>query len=550
MISSAAPRPRFGARPFAGGICLAIIAGALASPAWALDTALENVVISDKDGGTLTLGRVEFTGANLAQDELAKLFAEATPADEKKALLTKLKADKIAIPQAVFAKKETKITISGLAADTIADGKVGHAGFAGVDGAGKSDDGAPVTVKSGPLSLDGADLSSLLAANPGGMRFSRFSWANVAITAPDKDTPATAAGGNLYTIGLGSLTADATFDGATPLKGAVSVKGLTVQPPAASMAGQQLKAAGYDKLDFAIDYASAYDPATKALTLDNFTINGVGAGSLQLKSTLGGIDKSAFTGQGPEKIMALLQGTISGVELNYVDAGLATKLIGLFAQQQGKQPAAFQAESAAMARQIAPMLLAGAPNAPAIGDAVARFIAQPTSISVALKPKTGSIGFAELTQIKDPAAFLAKVDVDVKSASPAAPGAAPAAPAPASPPVASAAPPAAAAPAAPRRLSGIDAWNVIVGNTISGKNDDGDPLFEYYLKNGVVKQLSDDETSTGKWSIKGGKVCFEYPDDDEESCYGVVVDGNIATFTDSDGTGKRYEILQGNPKRL
>lgn len=550
MASFTASQPRAGGWSIAGGLCLALMAGALASPAWALDTTLENVVINDKDGGSVTFPRVEFTGTNLAQDELVKLFAEATPDDEKKALFAKLKADRIAIPKAVVTNRNSTITVSGIAAGAVGDGKVGHAELSGIDGAGKTDEGGPVTIKSGPVVLDGADLSSLFTANPGGLRFSHFSWTNVAITAPDKDTPATAAGGNLYTINLGALTADATFDGSIPLKGAMSIKGLSVQPPTAAVAGQQLKAAGYDKLELALNFGSTYDPATKTLTLDNLTINGANAGSLQLKSAFGGVDKAAFAGGGNERTLALLQGTVSGVELGYVDAGLAAKLIGLFAQQQGKQPAALQAETVAMARQVVPLLLAGAPNAQAIGDAVARFVAQPTSISVALKPKAGPIGFVDLVGIKDPATFFAKVDADVKSASSALPGVAAPAPAPASPSVASAAPPAAAAPAATRRLTGLDAWNALVGNTIAGKNSDGDPLFEFYLKNGTVKQLDDDETAIGKWSIKGGKVCFEFPDDDEETCYSVTVEGNIATFTDDDGNGKRYEILAGNPKRL
>ena len=52
------------------------------------------------------------------------------------------------------------------------------------------------------------------------------------------------------------------------------------------------------------------------------------------------------------------------------------------------------------------------------------------------------------------------------------------------------------------------------------------------------------------WAVRGKQVCFEYPDDDDESCYEIVVDGNVATFTDEDGSGRRYEILKGNPKKL
>jgi hypothetical protein len=100
-----------------------------------------------------------------------------------------------------------------------------------------------------------------------------------------------------------------------------------------------------------------------------------------------------------------------------------------------------------------------------------------------------------------------------------------------------------------QRLSGLAAWNALVGNSISGKNEDGDPLTEYYMRNGTVKQLADDETATGKWTVRGEKVCFKYPDEDED-CYRITVDGDIATFTEDDGSGRRYQILQGNPKKL
>lgn len=570
MAALTSPRSRVYPWLIAGRFYLAIMAGALASPAWALDTSLENVVINDRDGGSIIFPRIEFTGTNLSQDELAKLFAEATPVDQKTALFAKLRADRITIPKAVATNKDSTITVSGIAASAIGDGKVGRAELAGIDGTGKTDDGGPVTITSGPIVLEGADLSSLLTANPSGLRFSRMSWTNLAITAPDKDTPATAAGGNLYVMKIGSLTADATFDGPVLLKAGMSLKGLSVQPPMAAVAAQQLKTAGFDKLELAFDLTITYNPATKVLALDNLMINGTNAGSLRIRSALGGVDKAVFSSDGGDGILALLQATVSSMELEYVDAGLAAKLTGIFAQQQGKQPAALQSENVAMARQMLPFLLTGAPNAQAIGDTVARFVAQPTSISVTLKPKAGPIGILDLAAVIDPATFFTKIDADVKSASPALPAAsasgptspsvvaappavaqaAPPAAAQAAPPAVAQAAPPAVAQAAPRRLTGLDAWNALVGNTIAGKNSDGDPFAEFYLKNGTVKQLDDDETATGKWSLKNGKVCFEFPDDDEETCYHITVEGNIATFTDDDGSGRRYEILAGNAKHL
>jgi hypothetical protein len=123
-----------------------------------------------------------------------------------------------------------------------------------------------------------------------------------------------------------------------------------------------------------------------------------------------------------------------------------------------------------------------------------------------------------------------------------------AAPAPATPPAAAPRPQAGAP--ATRKLTGLEAINALVGNTISGKNSDGDPFFQYYLRNGSVKELDDDEKDEGTWVARGQEICVEMDHDDEETCYAIEVAGNAAKFTSEDGTVFRYTILQGNPKRL
>lgn len=156
------------------------------------------------------------------------------------------------------------------------------------------------------------------------------------------------------------------------------------------------------------------------------------------------------------------------------------------------------------------------------------------------------------------ASWLTLASVHAQQPTPAAPAAsepAPAAAAPTAPAPAAAAPaspaPAAAAPAPVGKLSGLDAWNALLGNTITGKSADGEELVEFYDKNGGVKQMLDNEVAEGKWSFKGGKVCFEFPDDDDDpSCSGVTVDGDIATFIDEKGSGRRFTVLKGNPKKL
>jgi len=102
---------------------------------------------------------------------------------------------------------------------------------------------------------------------------------------------------------------------------------------------------------------------------------------------------------------------------------------------------------------------------------------------------------------------------------------------------------------APEKLLGVAAWNRLVGNSITGKEDD-ETLVEYYAPDGTAKSMLGTEISTGKWALVGETICFQYTDDKEMECYRLEVMGNAVTFTDQEGTGTRYEILKGNPKGL
>ena len=78
--------------------------------------------------------------------------------------------------------------------------------------------------------------------------------------------------------------------------------------------------------------------------------------------------------------------------------------------------------------------------------------------------------------------------------------------------------------------------------------DDGKPLVEYYAADGTSKSMHGNEISRGQWALVGETVCFKY--DNETECYRIEVVDNAATFTDSKGSGMRYDILKGNPKNL
>lgn len=526
------------------------VSGVLASPGYALDTVLETLTLDQGEKGSTRFTKIEITGANLTQDELRKIFALPATDPERKALLARLRADKIAIPDMVVTDKTSTVTLSNLVAAGISEGKVARASLEGIKGNFSPEQGGKGTLSSGAISFEGADFSSLLGLSTGNLAFSKLALEALAFTFPDRDTPETAVGGNIMTLKLGSLVAETAFEGSIPIRAAMRMKGLTLQAPPASALSRQLAIAGYDTLDLGLSYLSTYDIATRVLSLEDLTLTGAGAGSLQLKTRFGGMDKSIFTGTQEEKIAVALQGYIGTLILHYADAGLVNKTIGLLAQSQQKTPEALRREAAATIRQLVPFLLGGMPKAPKIAETLAGFVEKPGTLGIVLQPKGGLVAMLDLAQMTDPMAFLARIELDVEAGGiaatlPAMP------PVPAAKPAAKAqAAPNAPIPAAPPKRAGLDAWNALVGNSIIGKDSEGSALVEYYQKDGTVKQRIDDEIATGTWSFKTGEVCFEFPDDEEETCYKVTLDGSIATFTGDDGVDRRYEVLEGNPKKL
>ena len=108
---------------------------------------------------------------------------------------------------------------------------------------------------------------------------------------------------------------------------------------------------------------------------------------------------------------------------------------------------------------------------------------------------------------------------------------------------------AAPSPSQSAKLAGRAAIDALIGNTMTGTAD-GSPYFAYYDKNGEVRMQQGRDISIGHWSIDHDDLCEEYPEDDDETCYKLGLDGAKGVMTDEDGTAYAIEIIPGNPKKL
>lgn len=89
--------------------------------------------------------------------------------------------------------------------------------------------------------------------------------------------------------------------------------------------------------------------------------------------------------------------------------------------------------------------------------------------------------------------------------------------------------------------TGAEISAAISGNTVQGNMDSSGPYAEFYEAGGTIKG----KDYTGKWSIEGDTMCFEY-EGSPKDCWAMDINGDQVRWIKdgkSQGTGT---ILGGN----
>ena len=408
------PRPT----PFALGLLLAASLAVLPpglARAQSSDVRIDSLRIGDGEE-SVELKGLAFNGANLSRAEIGTLLALDTPGDQRTALAARLKASSASIAEIVIgAPAKGPLTFTGLRAEAIDQGKIRRLTLAGGQG-GPIIQGEQGSFRAGALTIDEIDLSSvltslikgsLLAAKP---TVARLSWNGFEASFPDKDTPASAPGGNMINVRLGALDGQTLFEGGTPTKSTTAIRNLVVELPKASETSKKLAEAGYERLDMSLTSAIAFNPAKKSLMIDDFTISGVGMGSLGLRAEFGNIDPTLLTGDPMAALATLMTVEFASTELTVVNDGLIDKALAMVAREQGKKPDQLKKEAGAMVTQFAPMMLGGDPSSLQVAAALGAFIRDPRSLSVKVSGKDGPLKFTDM-DFDQPMSILQELDI-------------------------------------------------------------------------------------------------------------------------------------------
>jgi hypothetical protein len=298
-------------------------------------------------------------------------------------------------------------------------------------------------------------------------------------------------------------------------------------------------------VDVVFDYA--LDADKKVLSLNKIELSLRGLGRLELNVILDGISEKTGDIAGAQD-----DGRLRTATLTIDDKGLLAQLLPAMAKESGGTAEMWIGMAQSPIQGFA---ATQGPETVKQLDAVVSFLAdwkQPKGpIKITLTPPK-TVGVDDLDKVFQPNGLTDVLGLVVlyEGTRPGAAGGGLAAPAPRAQraPQTATRDPSAADDTKTKRLTGKDAWDTVVGNTLTGKQG-GKTYHDYYRKDGTVIALEDGEIETGKWTLEGDKICTKFPDEDK-NCFSIVASGRTVTLTDAKGKGLRATLLRGNPKDL
>jgi hypothetical protein len=403
--------PHFRAALAVSGLLLA------GATAWAGDVTLDQAALSTGAKGKVTFKNIQLTDANLSQSEAASLFSRTLTREAAGALLERLTAKQLKIPEVeILAENGDRYVLHDIVADHIDKGGAESLAFASIDGV-LPDDSGDASLHSGLLRFQSISLPGLAASLRGedislpAFRFAHLNWDGGEFSLIDKGTAAGAPGGNRIRLNAGPAHIDQTFDAnGAQLAADATFSGLTVKMPPQSRGGATLTAFGYGEVAADAHFSGAYDPPARAYKLADYSLDLRNIGKVAVSGALSGVEKSLFTGDKATRQQATEAATVDWAQIDVSNAGLFEKIVAFVSLSQRQSPDQVKAEWRSMVSQ-APLLFSGAQAVAATSKAVDRFIADPKTLTLRFKGKGEPLKLGELLHIADPAAMIGRLEV-------------------------------------------------------------------------------------------------------------------------------------------
>ena len=240
----------------------------------------------------------------------------------------------------------------------------------------------------------------------------------IEMTGLDFDVPDTTGKGNsadgkriLFTLGRFEIGARGFIEG-IPTALNVRLQDFIFPLPSKSADDdlQQLVAMGLNRLELSHNMDLAWTEAAQELGLKDYSVRLPGLGALKISGTIGNLTKDLFS-----KNLALAQATALGalvksLDINFENLGGVEKGIALQAKQSGQSVQDVKQMLVAGAAVGIPAMLGNSSASKAVGNAVAKFLAEPKTLRISARSREG-LGASDLMMLSDPMSLLDKVEI-------------------------------------------------------------------------------------------------------------------------------------------
>jgi hypothetical protein len=213
------------------------------------------------------------------------------------------------------------------------------------------------------------------------------------------------------------LTADKPVN-AIPTNLRVGLQNLTMALPSNSTDDgiKELVALGYKNIDLSLLAAATWNESTKEITLSEVSAQGQEMGSIVIKGLIGNAGKDLFDSDTAVATVALAGTKAKALDIVVDNKGLFERYMAKAAKEQKTTPEALRRTYGAAAAFVVPAMIGDSEQAQTLSQAIARFIAKPSKLTVNATAKDPSgFGIAEAVVMSEPKDVLNKLNISAKA---------------------------------------------------------------------------------------------------------------------------------------
>lgn len=171
---------------------------------------------------------------------------------------------------------------------------------------------------------------------------------------------------------------------------------------------------GYRDVSLSAAMSSTYDSDAQELMVRKLSIGGPNIGSADIALNLAGVSQDLLSPDAETAQAAAIGVVAKSIDLKLVNGGLAEKALAFMAKRDGMSVEAERAYYVDLFSAKLPVMLGEGAGVKTLGGALAKFVADPRSLHVAIASKDG-LGVATLGMLMDPGALLDTIDIQASA---------------------------------------------------------------------------------------------------------------------------------------